>query len=62
MGVKNFRKVFAGGVRNFYFGRGVMLLGGEGNFVGGEGGLLKRLTPFSYLNHSLILSLNESKC
>ena len=31
-GSKNFRKVFAGGVRNFYFGRG----GGGGNFVGGS--------------------------
>ena len=35
-------------VRNFYFGRRVILLGR----------LLKRFAPFSYLNHPFILSLN----
>ena len=29
-GVQNFRKVFAGEVRNFYFGGGVNFLGGGG--------------------------------
>ena len=58
-GVKNFRKVFAGGgVRNFYFGGGeeLMLLGRCG------GSLLKRFALFSYLNHSFILSLNVKVC
>ena len=56
--VKNIRKVLAGRggeFRNFYFGGGIKLLGGEGgrgNFVaGGGGGELKRFAPFSYLNH-----------
>ena len=37
-GGKNLRKVFAGGLTNFYFGGGITLLwggGGGGNFVGG---------------------------
>ena len=29
---------------------------------GGRGGLLKRSAPFSYLNHSFILSLNGKVC
>ena len=52
-GGKSFRKVFPGeGVRNFYFGRGLILVSG----------LLKRFAPFSYLNHSFILSLNVKIC
>ena len=48
-GVKNFRKVFAGGEGQkflFWWGKG----------------LLKRFAPFSYLNHSFILCLNVKVC
>ena len=48
-GVKNFRKVFAGGESQkflFWWGKG----------------LLKRFAPFSYLNHSFILCLNVKVC
>ena len=46
-----------------------ILVGREGNFVGGSGeggegggGLLKRFALFSYLNHSFTLSLNVKVC
>ena len=63
-GIKNFRKAFAGGGgQNFCFGVcvyvHVCLCVCEG---GGGQGLLTRFAPFSYLNHSFILSLNVRIC
>ena len=43
-------------------GVGGLYCWGESNFVGGGGWLLKRFAPFSYLNHSFILTLNIKVC